>query len=91
MAVLTCQPIIVECLLEHGADANAIDRNGQTALHLACKNADLQNIQALRKFKPEDSEKSIKVDLKNYEGKKVKIVTTTTTTLFPVFFLNATR
>ena len=79
MAVLTCQPTIVEFLLEHGAEANVIDRNGQTALHLACKNADLENIQAMRKFKPEDSEKSIKVDLKNYEGKKVKIVTATTT------------
>lgn len=56
----------------HEADVNAIDRNGQTALHLACKNADVEDIHALRKITPKDSEKSINVDLKNFEGKKVK-------------------
>jgi ankyrin repeat protein len=72
LAVLTCQPVIVEYLIKHGADVNAIDRNGQTALHLACKNADVEDMRALKKFTPEDREKTIKVDLKNYEGEKVK-------------------
>ncbi|CAB4029557.1 B-cell lymphoma 3 homolog isoform X1 [Paramuricea clavata] len=72
LAVLTCQPSIVEYLMLHEADVNAIDRNGQTALHLACKNADVEDIHALRKITPKDSEKSINVDLKNFEGNKVK-------------------
>ncbi|CAB4039579.1 B-cell lymphoma 3, partial [Paramuricea clavata] len=68
LAVLTCQPSIVEYLMLHEADVNAIDRNGQTALHLACKNADVEDIHALRNITPKDSEKSINVDLKNFEG-----------------------
>lgn len=69
--MLTCQPVIVEYLLHHGADVSAVDRNGQTALHLACKNADVENIQALRKAIPvDDVKKYLNVDLKNYEGKE---------------------
>ena len=71
----------MEHLIKNGADVNAIDRNGQSALHLACKNADVEDIQALRRFTPEDSEKSIKVDLKNYEGKRVKIYGSSLTSL----------
>ena len=69
MAVLTCQPVVVDLLIKNGADVNAIDRNGQTALHLACKNADVEDIQAMRNA-TKDTENSIIVDLKNFEGIK---------------------
>ena len=67
MAVLTCQPVVVAFLIKNGADVHAIDRNGQTPLHLACKNADVEDIQAMRNA-TKDSENSINVDLKNFEG-----------------------
>ena len=69
MAVLTCQPIMVVWLLNHGADVNTIDRNGQTPLHLACKNADVEDIRAMREARPKGNVNPINVDLKNFEGK----------------------
>ncbi|XP_026781745.3 B-cell lymphoma 3 protein [Pangasianodon hypophthalmus] len=37
LAVITHQPGVVEALLQGGADPEALDRNGQTALHLCCE------------------------------------------------------
>ena len=75
--MLTCQPSIVTDLVRHGADVNAADRNGHTALHLACKNADVEDIRALREGMcnrsqtiPEDGGESIEVNLRNFEGEK---------------------
>ncbi|KAF7708676.1 B-cell lymphoma 3 protein homolog [Silurus meridionalis] len=37
LAVITHQPRVVKALLQGGADPGALDRNGQTALHLCCE------------------------------------------------------
>ncbi|KAJ8005262.1 hypothetical protein DPEC_G00144810 [Dallia pectoralis] len=37
LAVITHQPQLVETLLRAGADPGALDRNGQTAVHLCCE------------------------------------------------------
>ncbi|KAM9488368.1 B-cell lymphoma 3 protein [Clarias gariepinus] len=37
LAVITHQPGVVEAFLKGGADPGALDRNGQTALHLCCE------------------------------------------------------
>ena len=37
LAVITQQVHLVEVLLRAGADPSALDRNGQTALHLCCE------------------------------------------------------
>ncbi|XP_046853942.1 B-cell lymphoma 3 protein-like isoform X2 [Xenia sp. Carnegie-2017] len=70
LAVLTCQPKITDYLLQNGANIDAIDRNGQTALHLACRNADLEATHVLRKFSATKASRngSLEVDKKNFEG-----------------------
>ena len=74
MAVITCQPDVVKYLAENGADVNSIDRNGQTALHLACKNADLEDIRALKQGfmnwqqQHENTKEKIDVNVRNFEG-----------------------
>ncbi|KAK3551657.1 hypothetical protein QTP70_020862 [Hemibagrus guttatus] len=37
LAVITHQPNVVQALLQGGSDPGALDRNGQTALHLCCE------------------------------------------------------
>ncbi|TSK34889.1 B-cell lymphoma 3 protein [Bagarius yarrelli] len=37
LAVITHQPSVVQALVQGGADPGALDRNGQTALHLCCE------------------------------------------------------
>ncbi|XP_027005319.1 B-cell lymphoma 3 protein [Tachysurus fulvidraco] len=37
LSVITHQPSVVQALLQGGADPGALDRNGQTALHLCCE------------------------------------------------------
>ena len=47
LAVITQQYLVVRALMGAGANVNLPDRNGQTALHLACQRSDLQCIQEL--------------------------------------------
>ncbi|XP_053738004.1 B-cell lymphoma 3 protein [Synchiropus splendidus] len=47
LAVITQQPAMVEILLRAGADPAAVDRNGQTALHLSCEYEQLDCLSLL--------------------------------------------
>ncbi len=47
LAVITKQPNIVRKLVAMGAPLEQKDRNGNTALHLACREGDLPCVQAL--------------------------------------------
>lgn len=49
LAVLTHQPHIVRLLISHGASIDIRDRNGNTALHLACQRGCLTCVQQLTK------------------------------------------
>lgn len=65
LAVITQQANMVEALLRDGADPAALDRNGQTALHLCCEydQRDCLSIVLSR------SSSSICLEIRNYEGK----------------------
>ncbi|XP_031144766.1 B-cell lymphoma 3 protein homolog [Sander lucioperca] len=64
LAVITQQANMVEALLRDGADPAALDRNGQTALHLCCEydQRDCLSIVLSR------SSSSICLEIRNYEG-----------------------
>ncbi|KAM9797847.1 B-cell lymphoma 3 protein homolog [Neosynchiropus ocellatus] len=47
LAVITQQPDMVEVLLRAGADPAAMDRNGQTAIHLCCEYSQLDCLSLL--------------------------------------------
>ncbi|GCC45833.1 hypothetical protein chiPu_0030066, partial [Chiloscyllium punctatum] len=47
LAVITKQFTIVRKLVTHGASGSLLDRNGQTAVHLACEHTSLDCLQAL--------------------------------------------
>lgn len=67
LAVITQQAAVVKWLTDSGADVNLMDRNGQTSLHLACKNADVACVKAI--CEAVGGEKSrIKLDLRNFQG-----------------------
>ena len=68
MGVLTCQPNVVEYLVEKGADVNMADRNGQTALHLACNNADLEDVKALKQGVIKNGENTMELNSRNFGG-----------------------
>ncbi|XP_028400144.1 NF-kappa-B inhibitor epsilon-like isoform X2 [Dendronephthya gigantea] len=73
LSVLTCQPAIVEFLIFHGASVNMMDRNGQTALHLASKNADNECVKAIKNATECPAHSSYVVQkpdftLKNFKG-----------------------
>ncbi|CAB4012946.1 NF-kappa-B inhibitor alpha-like [Paramuricea clavata] len=75
LSILTCQPILVEFLIFHGASVNTRDRNGQTALHLASKNADSECVKAIKhatespRYSSHIVDEKPDLNLKNFEGK----------------------
>ena len=77
LSVLTCQPVLVEFLIFHGASVNTRDRNGQTALHLASKNADIECVKAIKhatespRYSSHIVGEKADLNLKNFEGKAV--------------------
>lgn len=64
LAVITQQANMVEALLREGADPAALDRNGQTAIHLCCEydQRDCLSVVLLR------SSASSCLEIRNYEG-----------------------
>lgn len=70
LAVITHQTYIVRKLIEGGADVNLMDRHGQTALHLACQDGDVNCVNAIRDV-TQGSRVQIRLDLKNFQGKRL--------------------
>ncbi|XP_052003440.1 NF-kappa-B inhibitor cactus-like [Xyrauchen texanus] len=66
LAVITHQPGLVEALLNAGADPDALDRNGQTALHLCCEHGEVDCLSVILKHYAHDS--SHHLEIRNYEG-----------------------
>ncbi|XP_028404349.1 NF-kappa-B inhibitor epsilon-like isoform X2 [Dendronephthya gigantea] len=64
LAVLTKQPLVVQQLMNAGADANAQDRNGQTAIHLCAANGDIRCLHEIKSAKS----KRINLEIKNFDG-----------------------
>lgn len=64
LAVITQQANMVEALLRDGADPAALDRNGQTALHLCCE----YDQRDCLSFVLSHSQSSTCLEIRNYEG-----------------------
>ncbi|KAJ7303983.1 hypothetical protein JRQ81_011499 [Phrynocephalus forsythii] len=64
LAVITDQPTLVKLLLSHGALPMVLDRNGQTALHLACEHSTLHCLQELLDGCPS----LLDLEARNFEG-----------------------
>lgn len=65
LAVITQQANMVEALLRAGADPAALDRNGQTALHLCCEYNRRDCLSVVLSLPSSSS----CLEIKNYEGK----------------------
>ncbi|XP_007433269.1 B-cell lymphoma 3 protein [Python bivittatus] len=64
LAVITAQPALVKLLLSHRASPMVLDRNGQTALHLACEHGSLCCLQELLDGSPTP----LDLEARNFEG-----------------------
>lgn len=64
LAVITKQAGMVEALLKAGADPGALDRNGQTALHLCCEYDQRDCLSLVLSL----SSTSTCLEIRNYEG-----------------------
>ncbi|XP_029142269.1 B-cell lymphoma 3 protein [Protobothrops mucrosquamatus] len=64
LAVIIAQPSLVKLLLSHGASPMVLDRNGQTALHLACEHGSLRCLRELL----EGSPAGLDLEARNFEG-----------------------
>uniref|UniRef100_A0A8D0BQH4 BCL3 transcription coactivator n=1 Tax=Salvator merianae TaxID=96440 RepID=A0A8D0BQH4_SALMN len=64
LAVITAQSALVKLLLACGASPMVLDRNGQTALHLACEHGSLQCLQELLDGSPTP----LDLEARNFEG-----------------------
>ncbi|XP_029306575.1 B-cell lymphoma 3 protein homolog [Cottoperca gobio] len=64
LAVITLQANMVEALLREGADPSALDRNGQTALHLCCEYDQRDCLSVVLSRTPS----SACLEMRNYEG-----------------------
>ncbi|XP_072409775.1 B-cell lymphoma 3 protein [Chiloscyllium punctatum] len=65
LAVITKQFTIVRKLVTHGASGSLLDRNGQTAVHLACEHTSLDCLQALLL---DVSHQRPDLEIRNYQG-----------------------
>ncbi|XP_028407711.1 nuclear factor NF-kappa-B p105 subunit-like [Dendronephthya gigantea] len=72
LAVITRQDRIVERLVDHGANVELVDRNGQTCIHLACQQGDLKSLRAIFKQRPSKPELTKKLpeilETRNFDG-----------------------
>ncbi|KAK7157733.1 hypothetical protein R3I93_009047 [Phoxinus phoxinus] len=66
LAVITHQPILVKALLDAGSDPGALDRNGQTALHLCCEHIDVDCLSVILRHYPQNPLPHL--EIRNYEG-----------------------
>ncbi|XP_073703921.1 uncharacterized protein bcl3 [Garra rufa] len=66
LAVITHQSILVKALLDAGADPGALDRNGQTALHLCCEHQEANCLSVILRHYPQNP--SPHLEIRNYEG-----------------------
>ena len=57
-------------LIEGGADVNLMDRHGQTPLHLACQEGDVNCVCAIRDV-TQISRFKVRLDLKNSQGEQL--------------------
>ncbi|XP_035527522.1 B-cell lymphoma 3 protein homolog [Morone saxatilis] len=64
LAVITQQTNMVEVLLKEGADPAALDRNGQTAIHLCCEYNQRDCLSVVLSH----SSSSTCLEIRNYEG-----------------------
>jgi len=78
LAVITHQMSIVKKLIEGGADVNLMDRNGQTALHLACQDGDINCVHVIRDV-TQGNRVQIRLDLKNFQGERLTTTAHTST------------
>ncbi|XP_031569758.1 B-cell lymphoma 3 protein-like isoform X2 [Actinia tenebrosa] len=63
LAVITNQPLVIRFLIAAGVDINMPDRNGQTAIHLACQRSSVECLMELV-----NSHMAINLELKNFNG-----------------------
>lgn len=70
LAVITDQAALVEALLSAGADPAALDRNGQTAVHLCCEHDQRNCLSVVLSHASSSSLSSTSpcLDIRNYEG-----------------------
>ncbi|XP_078507401.1 B-cell lymphoma 3 protein [Lissotriton helveticus] len=64
LAVITKQPEVVGLLVRHRASPMALDRHGQTSIHLACEHGSLQCLQELIG----QSQEALDLESRNYQG-----------------------
>ncbi|XP_068687147.1 B-cell lymphoma 3 protein homolog isoform X3 [Montipora foliosa] len=74
LAVITHQIHMVRKLIESGADVNLMDRHGQTALHLACQDNDVNCVYAMRDVTRINSVAEIQLELKNSKAVEEKMI-----------------
>lgn len=65
LAVITQQTDMVKALLRSGADPAALDRNGQTAMHLCCEYDQRECLSVVLSF----SLSCTCLEIRNFEGK----------------------
>nr|ALG40993.1 NF-kappa B [Anthopleura buddemeieri] len=69
LAVLTKQPVAVECLMKGNAKATMCDRHGNTAVHIACAQGDIGCLKVLLDKKlRQESEDFPELHWQNYKG-----------------------
>ncbi|XP_020858959.1 B-cell lymphoma 3 protein isoform X1 [Phascolarctos cinereus] len=65
LAVITTLPSVVRLLVSKGANPMALDRNGQTAAHLACEH---RSSSCLRALLETSAPGALSLEARNYEG-----------------------